>query len=95
MLQHDKVVEEVAKGLERAGWTTVVEKSFPTSVGNRKPDITATRSGRVVVVDAQVISSEEDLEVLHRRKVSKYRDLSDLTDAVTSFHGATSTTSFT
>lgn len=95
--RHDAVVAYLARGMEQRGFRVWREPKFNTGEGVRKPDIVATRSGRAVVLDAQVVSEQTLLDLAHRRKVRYYSDNVDLRLAIgtsmevdeVTFHSAT------
>ncbi|KAG7196381.1 hypothetical protein KM043_018805, partial [Ampulex compressa] len=82
ILRHNDLCRQVAGFLKQKGWHVEQELAFSTSAGRRRPDLTISRGGKAVVVDAQVVSSEEALRSSHRRKVDKYRLNEDLADRV-------------
>ena len=71
----------VQKGLERRGITAHVEPHFQTAAGLRKPDLIVEMEGSELMIDAQVVSEQVDLDGANRRKASKY-DTAELKDLV-------------
>ena len=86
ILRHDRVNELLAAQLKQKGWSVVREKLYRTRAGGRRPDMIATVAGRVVVIDAQVVSDEVPLDQAHHRKVDKYRLDHDLRTAIAASH---------
>lgn len=76
--RHDALADALSNGLKQKGWSVWKEKSFLTPVGPRKPDLIAVREGRAAIVDVQVVTASTTLDEAHRSKISKYRDVADL-----------------
>lgn len=72
ILRHNKIAEILAAAMVEEGWKVEEEPKVQTSVGLRKPDIIAVRSGEGVVVDVQVVSGQRPLDDAHREKRAKY-----------------------
>jgi hypothetical protein len=74
--RHDSVVDLVARKLRAKGREVLIEKTIPTSVGLRKPDLIVCHKEKKVVhvIDVQVVSCQPHttLEAADRRKVVKY-----------------------
>ncbi|KAJ8706447.1 hypothetical protein PYW07_012525 [Mythimna separata] len=77
-----RVVEVVCSAIKDKGWTVVQKPHVRTAVGLRKPDIVASRNGVGVIVDAQVVSGQRDLDVLHREKRNKFGNHDELVEKV-------------
>ena len=75
--RHDKVAKYAAHRLKTLRFEVEEEKIMATSEGERKPDVIARKDGRTVVVDAQVLAHNADLEEQHRLKAKKY-DMEEL-----------------
>ena len=68
--RHDAVV---ARGLEQRNHRVTRGTEFHTEEGVRKPDLIATKMGRSIVIDAQVVSEHETiLDLAHKRKSEYY-----------------------
>lgn len=89
ILRHDDLCRKVGGFLRQKGWQVDAELAYSTSAGRRRPDLTIARDGEAVVVDAQVVSSEEELRVAHERKIEKYRSNNDLVNRVAEHTGVT------
>ncbi|KAL0103820.1 hypothetical protein PUN28_017857 [Cardiocondyla obscurior] len=87
--RHNDLCRQVGNFLQQKGWHVDAEQAYPTTAGRRRPDLTISRGGEAVVVDAQVVSCETALEVSHERKVEKYRSCNDLADRVAERTGVT------
>ncbi|MDD9340183.1 MAG: hypothetical protein PV362_11165 [Providencia heimbachae] len=49
-----------------------------TPEGRRKPNLITARSGKALIIDAQVVGSNVDLETAHRRKIEYYSKLENM-----------------
>lgn len=76
--RHDSVVTYIAAGLEKQEYRVAIEPKFQTEAGLRKPDIVAWLGVTALVIDAQVVNDQIDLNSAHRRKSEYYRDLTVL-----------------
>lgn len=57
VLRHDRIVDMLAKHFKNRDRTQfLVEPTFKTSIGNRKPDLVLTTNGRTYLIDAQIVS---------------------------------------
>lgn len=75
--RHDAIVSYVCRSLEVKGYEVSVEPRLQTSVGLRKPDIVAKLGMTAVVIDAQIVNDQIDLDVAHSRKVNYYSEIED------------------
>lgn len=73
--RHDNLVAYVARGLEVAEYQVSVEPKLQTAAGIRKPDIVARRGVLGLVIDAQVINDQYDLDTAHENKIEYYKDI--------------------
>lgn len=87
ILRHDDLCRQVGGFLRQKGWHVDAELAYSTAAGRRRPDLTIERDGRAVVVDAQVVSGENALNLAHESKVEKYRSCDDLADRVADHTG--------
>lgn len=76
--RHDAITSYIAQGLSRHGCTVDVEPKFQTANDLRKPDIVAVKQQQVLVIDAQIVNDQIDLDEAHRKKSGKYRDLEEM-----------------
>lgn len=70
--RHDAVLRYMERRIRRGGYTIHREPRLHTSDGLRKPDLVAVLGGTAVVVDAQVIGEQANLDEAHRRKSVYY-----------------------
>ena len=70
--RHDAVVAYLARGLEQRNYRVTREAEFRTEEGVRKPDLIATKRGRSIVIDAQVVNDQAILDLAHKRKAEYY-----------------------
>ncbi|GBN16951.1 Retrovirus-related Pol polyprotein from type-2 retrotransposable element R2DM [Araneus ventricosus] len=82
--RYDAVINYINRACENRGYEVISEPLYKTSMGNRKPDLLAKKVGKIVVIDAQVV----DLERANNRKISYYRDNSELDSAIQVQHGS-------
>lgn len=87
ILRHNDICRQVAGFLRQKGWRVEAEKAYQTSVGLRRPDLTVSKGGIAAVIDAQIVTSEGELDEAHFRKVAKYETNEDLVDRVGEFTG--------
>ncbi|KAJ8706459.1 hypothetical protein PYW07_012537 [Mythimna separata] len=84
---HNCIADVISSAMKNKGWTVVQQPHVRTAVGLRKPDIIAYRNGVGVIVDAQVISGQRDLDGLHREKRNKYGNHDELVEKVAGILG--------
>lgn len=72
--RHNACASYVARAMAKQ-YQVVEEPHFQTEVGLRKPDLLGVMGVTAVVVDAQVISEQADLERAHKAKVDYYKGL--------------------
>ncbi|CAL7932959.1 unnamed protein product [Xylocopa violacea] len=70
--RHDAIVAYISRNMKRQGYTVSEEPTFSSEEGTRKPDLVATMGRTTIVVDAQVVSEQTDLNMAHKRKVEYY-----------------------
>lgn len=70
--RHDAVVSYIRKGLEKKGYAVSEEPEYLIEDRKYKPDLVATKEGRTVVVDAQVLGDQRDMRLAHEDKIRKY-----------------------
>lgn len=73
--RHDAVTAYVSKTLSSRGYEVSVEPRIQSAIGVRKPDIVAKLGVTAIVVDAQVVNDQFDLDTAHRRKKDYYKDI--------------------
>lgn len=59
---------------ENKGITVYTEPRLRTTAGVRKPDLVVVRDSDVWIVDTQVVSGAQSLDLAHRLKVEKYNN---------------------
>lgn len=82
ILRHNKIASILAAAMVEEGWKVEEEPKVMTSVGLRKPDIIAARSGEGAIVDVQVVSGHRPLDDAHREKRAKYGAHDELVEKV-------------
>lgn len=92
--RHDKVVNFVAGRLRELGHNVFVEPAIPTSAGVRRPDIVAAAAGGILILDAQVVSDDGNLDNAHELKRRHY-NTTEVTNGVVDFCRAGSETPVT
>lgn len=70
--RHDAVLNYMERRIHSGGYTIYKEPHYHTAQGLRKPDMVAILGQTAIVVDAQVVSEQTDLETAHRRKTEYY-----------------------
>lgn len=73
--RHNAVAAYVARALSRQEYTVAEEPEIRTTLGLRKPDIVAKLGQTVLVIDAQVVNDQMDLDTAHRMKSSIYENI--------------------
>jgi hypothetical protein len=71
---HDAIVDYIKKNLEKKEYQVHIEPKILTVEGNRKPDIVAVKTESAIVIDAQVVSEQSDLNRRHKEKVRYYSE---------------------
>jgi len=66
-------VSYIAQRLERQGSAVEIEPKIKTDNGIRKPDLIVKMGQTALVVDAQVVNDQIDLNAAHQRKSEVYR----------------------
>ena len=82
--RHDRVLQVLAKRLERLGWKVRLELRINTSVGLRKPDLLVYKPGyQAWVIDVSIVScTYGDLDKPHLDKVAKYESCPEIAAVV-------------
>lgn len=70
--RHDAVAAYVAQKLEKKDYVVHVEPRIETPEGIRKPDLVAVRGNMALVIDAQVVNDQINLNDAHKKKVEYY-----------------------
>lgn len=76
--RHNAVASYVARGLRRQEYEVEEEPRIQTDQGLRKPDIAAKQGRTLLLIDAQVVNDQIDLDTAHRNKVSYYSPMEEL-----------------
>ena len=82
--RHNRVLQVLAKRLERKGWTVRVELRIMCSVGLRKPDLLVYKPGdQAWIIDVSVVTcSYSDLDLPHTKKVDYYESCPEIAAVV-------------
>lgn len=80
--RHDAIAAYIARNMRRQGYQVQLEPIFQTDDGLRKPDLVATMGRTTIVVDAQVVSEQTNLDEAHQRKVDYYAKNPTLVTAI-------------
>ena len=78
--RHDQVLTQVDGYLCDRGVNTIREPTIRTTAGVRRPDLLVAVPGLTVVLDAQVVADNANLEEAHQKKV-KYYNTQELAEA--------------
>lgn len=70
--RHDAVVKYVKGGLVKRGWAVTEEPKIVIQDTVCKPDLVATKEGRALVLDAQVLGDQREMRLAHEDKIRKY-----------------------
>lgn len=70
--RHDAILNYMEHRIRRCGYR---EPHYLTTFGLRKPDMTAVLGQTAVVIDAQVVSEQVDLDRAHKKKVDYYKEI--------------------
>ena len=73
--RHDAVLSYMERRIRGCGYEIHREPHYRTEVGLRKPDMTAILGQTALVIDAQVVSEQTDLNRAHKRKVDYYKEI--------------------
>lgn len=71
--RHDAILNYMERRIRSGGYTIFREPRYQTGLGIRKPDLVAILGRTAVVVDAQVVSEQTDLDGAHRKKCDYYK----------------------
>ncbi|KMQ88340.1 reverse transcriptase [Lasius niger] len=72
--RHDAVVKYIARNMPRSGYEVHQEPHYKTELGLRKPDLVAVLGQTAIIIDAQVVSEQTNLDDAHTRKVAYYNE---------------------
>ena len=86
--RHDQIIKYVARGLANRNFRVEVEEARTADSGHRKPDIVASRDGHCLVLDAQVVSEQSNLDDANARKIAKYEQDNELIAGILASHDA-------
>lgn len=73
--RHDAVVSYVSRSLVTQGYKVSVEPKIVTEADTRKLDIIAKLGITTLVLDAQVVNDQIDLDVAHQSKINYYKTI--------------------
>lgn len=73
--RHNAIVSYIAQGLRKQEYMVEVEPVIETAGGRRKPDVVAKLGQTALVIDAQVVNDQIDLDQAHRRKSDTYKNI--------------------
>ena len=76
--RHDAVLSYLGRNLRRHGFEVQEEPHYRTQEGLRRPDIVATMGILGLVIDAQIVGEQSDLERARTAKIRKYTDNPDI-----------------
>lgn len=76
--RHDAIASYVCRSLEVQGYKVAVEPKINTDAGVRKPDIIGKLGMTALILDAQVVNDQIDLNNAHNRKVEYYKAIDNL-----------------
>ncbi|CAL7932962.1 unnamed protein product [Xylocopa violacea] len=80
--RHDALVAYVQRSLANQGYDAIKEPHINTSEGLRKPDIIATLGQTAIVLDAQVVGEQVDLDAANANKVRYYESNKDVAEHI-------------
>ncbi|KAL0098329.1 hypothetical protein PUN28_020302 [Cardiocondyla obscurior] len=72
--RHNALVTYIAKKMPRNGYDVTYEPILKTTIGNRKPDLMGILGRTALIIDAQVVSEQTELNQAHNKKVNYYND---------------------
>ena len=87
--RHDAIVKYIGRGIVRSGYDVSYEPKLQTAEGLRKPDIVAVIGRTAMIVDAQVVSEQSNLNRAHKLKKDYYGENPDLTIKIREKWGVT------
>lgn len=70
--RHNAVCNYIAKKLRKKGYVVDKEPKMQTAEGLRKPDIVATLGSTSIIVDAQVLGEQVNLDEANQKKIDYY-----------------------
>ena len=79
---HDAVVACLVRGLEKRKYRVTREAEFCNDEGVGKPDLIATKMGRSIVIDAEVVNDQTIVDRAHKRKAEYYSANTSLRRAI-------------
>lgn len=80
--RHNAVASYVARNLQNQGYAVEIEPIFQTAEGKRKPDVVATLGSTTLILDAQILGEQEDLEKYNKQKINYYQLNNSLCNAI-------------
>ncbi|CAL7932861.1 unnamed protein product, partial [Xylocopa violacea] len=80
--RHNALVSYTSRALDQQGYNIELEPAIQTIVGTRKPDIIAHRGRTALVIDAQVVGEQADLDMAHNKKTNYYSTNNSLVEAI-------------
>ncbi|KAL0103798.1 hypothetical protein PUN28_017835 [Cardiocondyla obscurior] len=73
--RHNAIITYIERGLRRQEYEVSNEPEIHTTAGLRKPDLIAKRGITAILIDAQVVNDQTDLNSAHKQKSELYKDL--------------------
>ncbi|KAL0098716.1 hypothetical protein PUN28_020672 [Cardiocondyla obscurior] len=73
--RHNAIITYIERGLRRQEYEVSNEPEIHTKAGLRKPDLIAKRGITAILIDAQVVNDQTDLNSAHKQKSELYKDL--------------------
>lgn len=86
--RHNAVANYITRSLEGKGYLVEQEPTFSTAEGNRKPDVVATLGKTTLVIDAQVVNDQMNLEEANQNKINYYKNNSTLAQKIKEKYGS-------
>ncbi|KAL0098603.1 hypothetical protein PUN28_020559 [Cardiocondyla obscurior] len=72
--RHNAIAAYIARKMPRSGYQVLHEPLIQTANGARKPDLVGIIGRTALIIDAQVVSEQTNLNQAHARKVSYYEE---------------------
>lgn len=76
--RHNALISYVKRNLENKAYNVELEPQFNLAGQIRKPDLIAQKGSNLIILDAQVVSEHDTLDLSHARKVAYYQSLVDV-----------------
>ncbi|CAK9834488.1 Retrovirus-related Pol polyprotein from type-2 retrotransposable element R2DM [Anthophora retusa] len=85
--RHNAIAKYIARSLRQKSNMVEEEPRISTDEGYRKPDIVAKIGNEAIVIDAQVVGEQQNLNQAHQRKIDYYKRNNTLIQQVKERHG--------